>query len=292
VTRHLRVATRGSRLALRQVDLVAGLLDTPVEPVVIETLGDRRQDVPLRAIAGQGAFAAAVRDALAVGVADFAVHSAKDLPPRRDDRLELVAFPERADPRDVLVGAALYDIPRAGTIATGAPRRRAQLAALRPDIRFEELRGNIETRLGKGAAFDAIVVAAAALDRLHLTPDRPLQLLSTEEMVPQVGQGALAIETRHDDLATQRLLASLDHEPTRLAVTAERAFLLVLGGDCDLPAGAHARVIDGTIHLDAVLADGDGRLHRTSASSQHPEHAGITAATNLLIALHEPAGAA
>jgi hydroxymethylbilane synthase len=281
VTRPLRVATRGSHLALRQVEIVGELLGIPVEPVVVKTLGDRMAAVPIRSIGGQGAFAGEVREALAWGSADIAVHSAKDLPPHPDIRLELVAFPERADPRDVLVGSALADIPLGGTVATGAPRRRAQLASLRPDLVFAELRGNIETRLAKASEYSAVVVAAAALQRLGIVPDQPAEVLDVTTLVPQVGQGVLAVEARREDRSTIRQVAEIDHVPTRLAVMAERAFLAELSGDCDLPAGAHATVNRHGVDLHAVLAGPEGTLWHSRASSQVPERAGRAGAHEL-----------
>jgi hydroxymethylbilane synthase len=260
------------------VALVAEMLGVPVEPVIVTTLGDRLADVPLRSIGGQGAFADDVRSALARGAADIAVHSAKDLPPRADPRFELV-YPARADARDVLVGATLAEIPHGATVATGAPRRRAQLAALRPDLDFAELRGNIDTRLAKAHQFAAIIVAAAALHRLGIVPDRPFEPLPVDTFVPQVGQGVLAIEVRHDDRPTRVLVDSVDDAATRAAITAERAFLAVLGGDCDLPAGAHA-VLDatGTVHLVAVLGHERHGLLRAATSSTDPLVAGTLAA--------------
>ena len=289
MTRPLRVATRGSRLALRQVEIVGELLGIPVEPVVIKTLGDRMAAVPIRSIGGQGAFAGEVREALAEGAADIAVHSAKDLPPHPDVRVALAAFPERADPRDVLVGAAISDIPVGGTVATGAPRRRVQLASLRPDLLFAELRGNIETRLAKAPRYAAVVVAAAALQRLGIAPDGPTQTLEVTELVPQVGQGALAVEVRRGDRSGRRLIAEIDHLPTRLAVTAARAFLAELGGDCDLPAGAHATVTQDGVEIHAVLAGPDSTLWRSRISAQVPQRAGRAAAHELRLLL---AGAA
>ena len=288
MTRPVRIATRGSRLALRQVTLVGELLGVDVEPVIVSTVGDRLADVPLRSIAGQGAFTGDVRTALAGGAADLAVHSAKDLPPRDDPRF-LSAFPPRADARDVLVGAFLAEIPIGGTVATGAPRRRAQLADLRPDLTLAELRGNIDTRLAKGREFDAIVVAAAALQRLDVPSDRPMQFLPVDEFTPQVGQGALAVEARVDDWAALRLLASLDDAQTRAAVTAERAFLDVLGGDCDLPAGALAIVgTDGQLELQAFLA-AEGRLVRRRETGAEPVVVGRAAAEWVLGALSKDA---
>lgn len=281
MSRPLRVATRGSRLALRQVELVAAQLGIDVEPVVISTLGDRATGIPLRAIAGKGAFSCDVRAALAAGDADLAVHSAKDLPAEDDPRFA-TTYPVRADARDVLVGATLAGIPRHGIVASGAPRRRAQIAGHRPDLGFAELRGNMDTRLARARDFDAVVVAAAALDRLAITLDRPFQVLTVEEMVPQVGQGALAVEARTGDRRALDLLAPLDDLTTRRAVTAERAFLATLGGDCDLPAGAHATVeADGTLELAAILADAWGRLVRHRAVGTDPEGLGSSVARRL-----------
>jgi hydroxymethylbilane synthase len=257
----LRAATRASRLARLQTDLVADLLgpDVEVEPVVVSTLGDRRQDVPLHEIGGQGVFAKEVQAAVLEGRADIAVHSAKDLPATATDGLVIAAVTERGDPRDALVGCTLDDLGAGARIGTGAVRRRAQLAAIRPDLRFGELRGNIETRLAKAGDFDAIVVAVVALVRLGAT-DRIGEILDPALLVPQVGQGALAVECRTDDTATLELLATIEHVPSRRAVDAERAFLAGIGGGCDLPVAAHATIDDaGDVVLRAMLATFDGR---------------------------------
>jgi hydroxymethylbilane synthase len=281
----VRIATRGSALALRQVAIVAELLGVEVEPVIVTTIGDHLTHLPLRAIAGIGAFTGDVRTALAAGAADLAVHSAKDLPALDDPRFA-TAFPPRADARDVLVGSTLADLPPGATIATGAPRRRAQLAARRGDLRFAELRGNIGTRLAKAAEFDAVVVAAAALDRLSIHPEADSQHLALDELVPQVGQGALAVDARHDDRRARRLLELVDDAPTRRAVTAERAFLATLGGDCDLPAGAHATFeTPGVLRVRGVLADGTGRVVHDAVVAEAPEHAGAALAERLRAAL-------
>jgi hydroxymethylbilane synthase len=281
----VRIATRGSPLALRQVAIVADLLGVEVEPVVVTTIGDHLTHLPLRTIAGMGAFTGDVRTALAAGAADLAVHSAKDLPALEDRRFA-TAFPPRADARDVLVGSTLADLPLGGIVASGAPRRRAQLAWLRDDLRFAELRGNIGTRLARAGEFDAVVVAAAALDRLGIHPDADSQHLSVDQLVPQVGQGALAVDARHDDRRARRLLELVDDAPTRRAVTAERAFLATLGGDCDLPAGAHATVeTPGALRVRAVLGDGKGRLVRGSVVADEPEPAGVALAERLQAAL-------
>lgn len=244
----LRVATRGSNLALTQARLVAALLaevaEVEVELVVVETLGDRRTDTPISALGGQGVFVKEVQAAVLDGRADLAVHSAKDLPSTPTPGLVIAAVPERADPRDALVGSTLDGLAPGSLVATGSVRRRAQLAWLRPDLTFTGLRGNIETRLAKAPAYDAIVVAAAALARLGRLED-VAELLAPTVMVPQVGQGALAVECREDDDRARAVLAAVDHGPSHRAVDAERAFLATLGSGCDLPVGAYAVLAAG-----------------------------------------------
>ena len=250
----LRLATRGSRQALGQARAVAAEIEaatgTSVEFVLIETTGDRRLDVPLHTIGGQGVFVKEVQRAVLDGRADLAVHSAKDLPSTPAEGLSIVAFTERRDPRDVLVGSTLADLPQGATVASGSVRRRAQLARIRPDLDFVELRGNIDTRLTKIPDGGAIVMAAAALQILELT-DRIAEHLSIDEFVPAVGQGCVAVETRADDEATAALIVAVDHEATRRAVEVERAFLAELGSGGSLPVGAHAA--DGV--LRTFLAD-------------------------------------
>lgn len=262
----VRLATRSSPLALWQAEHVAGLLRAAhpgldVELVRTDTVGDRRQDVPISAIGGKGVFATEVQRLVLDGRADAAVHSAKDLPAVTGEGLALAAVPERGDPRDALVGATLDGLAEGATVATGSQRRRVQLAELRPDLVFAELRGNMATRLSKVPEGGAIVVAAVALARLGLD-DRIAQVLDVERMVPQVGQAALAVEVRADDGATTALLAPLDHGPSRTCVDAERAFLATLGGDCDLPAGAHVVLEGDQVHGRALLADADGTVRR------------------------------
>ena len=281
-SRALRAATRGSALALAQTRHVAGLLDQPVELVVVDTVGDRRQDVPIWDIGGRGVFVKEVQAAVLDGRADFAVHSAKDLPALTPDGLVLVAVPEREDARDALVGCTLAGLPAGARVATGSVRRRAQLASLRPDLTFTGLRGNIETRLRKAAGVDAIVVAAAALARLgrHEVAD----VLDPAVMLPQVGQGALALEARADDVAVLAALGASEHRPTRLAVDAERAYLRELGGGCDLPVAAHAVVGSGdTLTLTAMIASLDGHtvLQGTDTGTD-PEELGRALARRLL----------
>ena len=257
----LRAATRGSRLARAQTDLVAELLGVDVEAVVVETQGDRQTDVPIWELGGRGVFVKEVQAAVLDGRADFAVHSAKDLPSSTPTPgLTIGAVPKRADARDALVGCRLGELAPGARVGTGSVRRRAQLAWLRPDLTFGGLRGNVDTRLSKAGDFAAIVVAAAALERLRRSGD-VTDVLPTEVMVPQVGQGALAVECRVDDEETRAALAAIEHEPSRRAVDAERAWLAEVGGGCDLPVGAHATVAEsGRVTLTAMIGTLDGRV--------------------------------
>ena len=256
----LRIATRGSALARWQADHVGALVGVPYELVIVDTTADRRLDVPIWEMGGKGVFVKEVQAAVLDGRADIAVHSAKDLPSVTVAGLVLAAVPERGDPRDALVGGTLAGLAPGAVVATGSVRRRAQLAWLRPDLTFAGLRGNMATRLEKAAAFDAIVVAAVALERLGWG-DRITDVLSPSDVLPQVAQGALAVECRGDDVETLAVVAPIEHAPSRRAVDAERGFLAELGGDCDLPAGAHAVVADdGTVTLTAILAGLDGHV--------------------------------
>ena len=209
-----------------------------MELVLIETTGDVRADVPLHQIGGQGVFVKEVQRAVLDGRADIAVHSAKDLPSAPADGLDLVAFTERRSPADALVGSTLDDLPIGATVATGAVRRRAQLAAVRPDLTFVELRGNIDSRLAKIPAGGAIVMAVAALEILEMT-DRIAERLPMETFVPAVGQGCVAVECRTGDAMTRAAVSAVDHPATRHDVAVERAFLAELGSGCTLPVGAH-----------------------------------------------------
>jgi hydroxymethylbilane synthase len=255
----LRAATRGSALARWQTSFVLDGLGGG-EAVVVETTGDRRTDVPIHQIGGRGVFVKEVQAAVLDGRADIAVHSAKDLTSSPVDGLVIAAFPMRGEPRDALVGCTLRDLPAGAVVATGSVRRRAQLAFARPDLSFADLRGNIDTRLAKAEGFDAVVMAAAALVRLGCE-DRIAELLDPAVMLPQVAQGALAVECRASDQSTLEALAVIDHADTRRAVEAERSFLAQLGGGCDLPVGAYAVVsVDGDVSLTGLLASLDGRV--------------------------------
>jgi hydroxymethylbilane synthase len=257
----LRVATRGSQQALTQARAVAAALTAAhaglqVDLVTIETTGDRRTDVPIHTIGGQGVFVKEVQQAVLDGRADLAVHSAKDLPSIPTIGLRVGAWCARRDPRDVLVGSTLAGLADGATVASGSVRRRAQLVALRPDLQFVELRGNIATRLTKVPERGAIVMAAAALEILGMT-DRIAEALEPDVMVPAVGQGVVAVEHRDDDRVTAELVRAIDHGPSRHAVETERAFLAELGSGCSLPVGAFC---DGAT-LRAFLA-GEGTIAR------------------------------
>lgn len=295
--RVLRAATRGSALARWQTDHIASLLrdahgaDVEVEVVVVQTEGDRRQDVPLDQIGGRGVFVKEVQAAVLDGRADIAVHSAKDLPSSPElqpDGLVIACVPEREDARDVLVGSTLDDLPVGALVGTGSVRRRAQLAHLRPDLTFADLRGNIDTRLEKAAQFDAIVMAGAALKRLGKL-DRATEILDPSVLLPQVAQGALAVECRADDDDTIALVRAVEHTRSRRAVDSERSFLATLGGGCDLPVGAYATLeaageqARGVITLTALLATRDGHsLIRATRTGSDPVAVGEETASYLL----------
>lgn len=261
-TKALRAATRKSTLARTQTSSIGELLGVELEHVVVETAADRRPDTPVWELNDRGVFVKEVQAAVLEGRADIAVHSAKDLPSGTPAGLVIAAIPEREDARDALVGSTLDGIPVGGRVGTGSVRRRAQLAWVRSDLTFGGIRGNIETRLRKTPEFDAVVVAVAALRRLDRMA-AAAEILDVRLMVPQVGQGALAVECRADDQETQERLAAIDHRASRRAVEAERAWLGEMGGGCDRPVGAYATVAedeDGSIHLAAIVASGDGRV--------------------------------
>jgi hydroxymethylbilane synthase len=264
------IGTRGSRLALAQTRLVLDALRAThpaarFEVREIATQGDRDAK-PLSEIGGQGVFTKAIEDALLRGEIDIAVHSMKDLPPRLAEGLAIAAVPKRGDPRDALVardGRALAGLPPGARIGTGSARRAVQLKLLRADIECVDIRGNVDTRIRKldAGQYDAIVVAKAGLDRLDLA-HRATQVFSIGEMTPSPGQGALAVQTRALEPARRSLLAALDHEATRAAVEAERAFLEAFGAGCNLPVGAHASEEDGNLVMRSVVwNERAGRLH-------------------------------
>jgi hydroxymethylbilane synthase len=281
----MKVASRGSALARWQAERVIALLGRPAELVIVSTRGDKNRDVEIHRLGGTGVFVKEVEQAVLDGRADIAVHSAKDLPSTTDAGLVLAAVPERADPRDALVGSTLEGLATGALVATGSVRRRAQLASLRPDLQFTGLRGNIETRIEKARDVDAIVVAVAALDRLDRRSEAT-DVLEPSVMLPQVAQGALAVECRDDDTETRAILRAIDDRHAHRCVLAERAFLAELGGACDLPVGALARLVEvgrDAIVLHVLLCSLDGRVVvRAEARGTDPVATGRRAAGALL----------
>lgn len=259
----LKIGSRGSPLALWQAEWVkARLAEIGQEASIqiIKTTGDRITDVPLAKVGTKGLFTKEIEDALLAHEIDLAVHSLKDMPTELPEGLTLSGIPVREDPRDALVGSTLAALPQGAHVGTSSLRRTAQLYALRPDLRIESIRGNVDTRLRKldEGQFQMILLASAGLRRLGLE-HRIDESLSPEQMCPAVGQGALAIETRDDNGAGYRAAQQLDDGRTRSAVTAERAVLATLGGGCQVPIGAHATVADGQVRIRAIVISPDGR---------------------------------
>jgi hydroxymethylbilane synthase len=265
----VRIATRGSALAVAQARLVASLLlakdpSMSVRLVEVPTAGDRDQQTPVSELTEVGAFVRAVQRAVLDEAADLAVHSLKDLPVVGPVDLELSAVPERASALDVLVGSTLGGLPPGGLVGTGSPRRAAQLVDLRPDLRTIELRGNVGTRLDKVASgeVDGAVLAEAGLDRLGRA-GVIAQRLDPAKMVPAPGQGALAVEARLGSRFAG-LAAVIDDVDTRVLVTAERLLLAETGAGCRSALGAHATWDGDQIRLSAFVADAGGRRRSVS----------------------------
>jgi hydroxymethylbilane synthase len=261
------IGTRGSLLARWQARFVADALreaypDLVLEEKVVVTEGDRLSSGPLWNAGGKGLWVKEIEADLLAGRIDLAVHSMKDVPGELAPGLVIAAVPKRADVRDALVsrdGANLDRLPSSARVGTTSLRRTFQLKALRPDLVVEILRGNLDTRLRKVAdrVVDAAVLACAGLDRLGFA-DRITERLPIERMLPAVGQGALAVETRADDAKTRALCRILDHTESSIAVTAERAFLARLGASCKTPVAGHARLQAGQIILQGRVGRPDG----------------------------------
>ena len=292
--RAFTVGTRGSRLALRQTELVVDALRRahPDREFVVRTVateGDRRPDASLRVIGGRGVFVKALESALLAGEIDLAVHSLKDVPTELAPGLTLAAVTERGDVRDALVsrtGARLAALPAGARVGSGSLRRAAQVLALRPDLRVVDIRGNVDTRLRKvtEGEVDAVLLAAAGLDRLGWL-DRAAELLDPEVVLPAVGQAALTVEVRADDAELAELLAAVHHGPTAAATAAERAFLRGLGGGCAVPVGAYGRVAGGRLVLDGLVAAPDGSRtvrERAEGSAAEAESVGARLAEAVL----------
>jgi hydroxymethylbilane synthase len=265
----LRIGTRGSPLALAQAHMVRGLLaaaqgvaEDAIEIVVIRTSGDMIQDRPLAEVGGKGLFTKEIEQALLDGRIDLAVHSAKDMVTFLPEGLALTACLAREDVRDVLVShvaKSVADLPKGATIGTASLRRQAQMLRLRPDLKVVPMRGNVGTRLDKlkrGEA-DATILALAGMKRLGVAHEATA-ILGTDQFLPAVGQGAIAIETRADDEATRRVLDKINHEATLTALIVERAFLAVLDGSCRTPIAGHATIDDGKISFRGLIAKPDG----------------------------------
>ena len=262
----IRIATRKSPLAKWQANHVADLLRAlepglQVELHELMTRGDKILEVPLSQVGGKGLFVKEIEDALLNGDAQIAVHSMKDLPAIVAPGLVVAAIPTREDPRDALCSPrwkTLENLPRGARIGTSSLRRSAQLKAIRPDLQMEVVRGNVQTRLNKASeGLDAVVLAYAGLRRLGLA-EHATQVLSPEQMLPAVAQGALALEARADDAVTLARLAKLDDPETRFRVEAERGFLARIEGGCQVPIAGHATVSGGQVHLRALVASLDG----------------------------------
>ena len=267
--KHLRIGTRGSELALWQArhvreTLLAAHPQLQVDMEIISTKGDRVLDISLAKIPGKGLFTKEIEDSLLAGSVDLAVHSLKDLPTEIAPRLALSAIMTREDPADALIsrdGLTLDDLPQGATIMTGSLRREAQLRHRRPDLKIMPVRGNVPTRIRKfrEAGVDGIILALAGLRRLVLDQN-VTQRLAPEEFLPACGQGALALEIREGDDATQELCTPLVHLPTWMCVSAERAYLGGMGGGCQAPIGAFAHFAPGSSEMTiaGIAADVDG----------------------------------
>jgi hydroxymethylbilane synthase len=289
----ITIGTRASKLALAQTEIVRTSLlqlglDLAIRIEHITTKGDVIQDRPLSEIGGNGLFVTQIEEALRAGRIDAAVHSAKDLSSRLPSDMALAAFLPRADPRDVLVsrdGARLADLPAGARVGTSSPRRTCQLIALRPDLTLLDIRGNVDTRLRKlrDGQYDAIVLAAAGLDRLGLA-ECVTEWFDPQVFIPAVAQGALAVEVRAGDRSMIQIIARLNDLDTATTVRAERAFLASVGGNCSLPIGAYASIEGGNLRLQGMIGAPDGRIVRgeITASFSEPERAGSALAVELI----------
>jgi len=288
------LGTRGSKLAVQQSEWVQAQLQALVPHVTvtlqkIQTSGDKILDVPLAQIGGKGLFVKEIEEALLSGEIDFAVHSMKDVPTELPETLAILCVPPREDPRDALIsrdGRSFMDLPHGAIIGTSSLRRQSQLLHARPDVTIAMLRGNLDTRLKKlrEGQFDAIVLAAAGLRRLAWAHEIT-EYLAPEISLPAIGQGALGIEGRRDDLFVHSLLSRLNHAVTETAVLAERALLHRLQGGCQVPIAAHATVVGTRVILEGLVASVDGKeLIRDTVEGavEDPELIGIQLAERLL----------
>jgi hydroxymethylbilane synthase len=286
----LRIGSRGSPLALWQANHIRVRLQErghEVEIKIIRTTGDKITGVALAQVGTKGMFTKEIEEALADDQIDLAVHSLKDLPTEGPEGFEIAAITQREDPRDAFCSlryASLEQLPQEALVGTSSLRRQAQLKAVRPDLEIHALRGNVDTRLRKLEAgeYDAVILAAAGVNRLGKA-EFARQLIPAEIMCPAAGQGALAIEVRAGDLVARQHLEFLDDVRTRAATTCERSLLRSLGGGCQVPIGAFARVSEDRLHLDAIVARPDGtKLLRESAEGRDPVRLGEAVGAALL----------
>ena len=290
----IKIGTRGSLLATTQSTWVKNQIEAhhpevSVELVIIVTKGDKILDVPLAKVGGKGLFVKEIEEALLRKDVDLAVHSMKDVPSELPEELHLGIIPPRENPHDAFIAtqfAAFTALPQGATVGTSSLRRRSQLAALRPDLKIVDLRGNLDTRLRKldEGQFQAIILAAAGLNRLGMS-DRATGYFSSKDMLPAVGQGALGIELRKDDGELLAGLAFLNDQKTTVAVTAERAFLYRLEGRCQVPIGAFAEVIGDEVKLTGLVASIDGSVvlkESLKGSSEDAQQLGNQLANKLL----------
>ena len=299
----LKIATRESRLALWQAEHVRDLLvqrfGLSIELLGMTTRGDQILDRTLSKVGGKGLFVKELEVALEEGRAQLAVHSLKDVPMELPAGFELAAVLEREDPRDAFVSnrfASLAELPQGAVVGTSSLRRVVQLMNLRPDLRIEPLRGNLDTRLRKldEGGYDAIVLAAAGLKRLGLGA-RIRGCFEPDRMIPAAGQGALGIEVRSSETALRAQLAELTHQPTWLCAHAERAVSRALGGSCSMPLAAHATWTDGQLALDAAIGHPErpsAPLLRVAVQGAAPDAAAATALGEAAAARLREAGAA
>jgi hydroxymethylbilane synthase len=286
----LRIGSRGSQLALWQANHIAGLLRQrghEIEIEIIHTTGDKITDVALAKVGSKGMFIKEIEEALAENRIDLAVHSLKDLPTELSDQFTIAAVPAREDPRDAFCSvrfSSIEDLPQGARVGTSSLRREAQLKALRPDLKVLPLRGNVDTRLRKleSGEYEAIILALAGLRRLGKT-EFVRQVLPVEIMCPAAGQGALAIETHAGDREVIDALGFLNHAATRMETDCERALLQAMGGGCQVPIGANARLQGSELHLQAVIASPDGRsVLRESITASNAFSLGELTAEKLL----------
>jgi len=290
----LKIGTRGSKLALAQSHWVKEKIEGEhshirVELVRIKTTGDKILDSPLSEIGGKGLFVKEIQDALLEKRIHVAVHSMKDVPAELPGPLTVFVFPEREDPHDALLSRdnlTLDRLPRGSKVGTSSLRRKVQLLYLRPDLELVPLRGNVDTRLRKleSGEFQAIILAMAGLKRLGLA-SRIDERISSRQLMPAIGQGALGLEVRREDQKTMDLISFLNHGPTEMTVRAERAFLKELEGGCQVPIAAIGSLNDEKLHLRGMVANLDGTevlKDEITGEKDKAEELGITLAKRLL----------